>query len=270
MIFSASLFYGYGDRNPSLWGVAAFLAAACFSIVARAESGKLPDTLDRIRASVVAIGTVQELRAPPVRFLGTGFVVGNGNYVITNAHVIPSVLSTENKEFLAVFSGRGDRAKAHTVEQVAVDAAHDLALLRLHGAPLPAVKLGSSESVREGQQFAFTGFPIGTVLGLYPVTHRAIVSAVTPIVIPAPSARHLNISALKALRNPFQVFQLDGTAYPGNSGSPLFHPETGEVVGIINMVFVKGPKESALSEPSGITYAIPGEYIRDLLKKQGL
>ncbi len=56
----------------------------------------------------------------------------------------------------------------------------------------------------------------------------------------------------------YAVFQLDGTAYPGSSGSPLYDPETGLVYGVINMVFVKGTKEAALSNPSGITYAIPG------------
>ena len=43
------------------------------------------------------------------------------------------------------------------------------------------------------------------------------------------------------------MFQLDATAFPGQSGSPLYDGANGEVVGIINMVFVKGTKESALS-----------------------
>ena len=54
----------------------------------------------------------------------------------------------------------------------------------------------------------------------------------------------------------FPIFQLDATAYPGQSGSPLYDGASGEVVGIINMVLVKSTKESALSQPSGISYAI--------------
>ncbi len=42
------------------------------------------------------------------------------------------------------------------------------------------------------------------------------------------------------------------------------------VYGIINMVFVKGTKEAALSQPSGITYAIPGKYLQNLLREQQL
>jgi S1-C subfamily serine protease len=62
------------------------------------------------------------------------------------------------------------------------------------------------------------------------------------------------------------VFQLDGTAYPGNSGSPVYHPASGEVVGIVNSVLVKGTKESALKTPSGITYAIPVQKLKALLE----
>jgi S1-C subfamily serine protease len=63
-----------------------------------------------------------------------------------------------------------------------------------------------------------------------------------------------------------RVIQLDGTAYPGNSGSPLYDGETGVVVGILNAVFVKASRETALTSPSGITYAVPVEFLLDLLK----
>ena len=63
----------------------------------------------------------------------------------------------------------------------------------------------------------------------------------------------------------FRVYQLDATAYPGNSGSPLYDPASGEVLGVMNMVFVKSTKENVLSDPSGISYAIPVEYLQRLL-----
>jgi S1-C subfamily serine protease len=55
-----------------------------------------------------------------------------------------------------------------------LDKVHDLALLRFSGQPRPAFRLGSSEEVREGELYAFTGFPIGMVLGMRPVTHRPL------------------------------------------------------------------------------------------------
>ena len=87
----------------------------------------------------------------------------------------------------------------------------------------------------------------------------------TPVAIPASNARQLNLATLKRLKKPYFVYQLDATAYPGNSGSPVYNPDTGEVVGIINKVFVKQSKEAVLSNPSGITYAIPSEYLKTLL-----
>jgi len=70
------------------------------------------------------------------------------------------------------------------------------------------------------------------------------------------NSRSLDAKSINRMRTPYTVFQLDGTAYPGNSGSPMYDIETGAVYGIINMVFVKGTKENALAEPSGISYAI--------------
>ena len=58
---------------------------------------------------------------------------------------------------------------------------------------------------------------------------------------------------------------LNSLTVNGNSGSPVFDPQTGEVIGVINMVFVKSTKESVLSDPSGISYAIPVEYLHKLL-----
>jgi S1-C subfamily serine protease len=148
----------------------------------------------------------------------------------------------------------------------ASDPEHDLALLKISGKPLPALELGDSGKIVEGQSIALTGFPLGILLGLNHVTHRGIVSAITPITMPALGSGRLDARMIAQLRKqPFPIFQLDGTAYPGNSGSPLYDPETGVVYGVINLVFVKGMKENAITNPSGITYAIPSHHVRDLL-----
>ena len=248
----------------------AFLSLGLFFPAFSTHAETLADTVQVIKPSIVAVGTLQQDRAPPSRFIGTGFAVGDGHYVVTNAHVLPPPLDSENHEELAVFSGEGDQAKVHTATAVSIDPKHDLALLKIGGSPLPALHFGSEKGAREGESLAFTGFPIGMVLGLYPVTHRATLSAITPIVIPAAHASDLNVKSIKQLKTPFSVFQLDATAYPGNSGSPLYEPENGRVVGIVNMVFVKDTKEHVLSEPSGIAYAIPGGYIVSLIREAGL
>jgi S1-C subfamily serine protease len=104
------------------------------------------------------------------------------------------------------------------------------------------------------------------VLGPYPATHRATIAAITPIAIPQGRAGQLSAATARRLAaKPFPVFQLDGTAYPGNSGSPVYEATDGAVIGIVNMVLVKATKETLLSQPSGIAYAVPAEHLRSLL-----
>src|SRR5688500_14647786 len=232
-------------------------------------AGELVKTIEDVKPSIVGVGTVQRTRSPPINFLGTGFVLDDGLHVITNAHVVPEVLDIANKESYTVITGKGKEPELRAATVAATDKDHDLVLLKISGEALPAMKLGDARKVREGQDLAFTGFPIGMILGFYPVTHRATVSSITPIILPAHNSRQLNARMINQLQKPaYSIFQLDGTAYPGNSGSPLYDPESGSVYGVINMVFVKGKKEAALSNPSGITYAIPATYIHELLQSR--
>jgi len=234
----------------------------------------LPDTIDRLKASVVGVGTVKpakrlHAKGPAVIFAGTGFIVGDGRHVVTNNHVIAREMDTDQKETLAVFVGRGRQSQVRPATIVQTDPEHDLALLKIEGDPMPVIDLGESDRIREGEEIAFTGFPIGVVLGLYPVTHTGIISAITPIVIPANSSSTLSAEQVRRMRNPITVYQLDATAYPGNSGSPVYEVETGSVIGVINSVFVKETRETLLQKPSGITYAIPVTHVHALIQNQG-
>ena len=245
-------------------------AVAAMLLVASPEvRAQAPKSIERVKAAIVAVGTFQRARSPAFQFRGTGFVVVDGLTIVTNAHVLPATVDSEKLETLAVLiPGIGREVQVRPASRGPADAAHDIALLRIEGAPLPALTVRDSDSVREGDSILFTGFPIGAVLGPYPATHRGMVAAITPIVIPPPNASQLDPAMIRRLAGgAFPVFQLDATAYPGNSGSPLYAPDTGEVVGVVNMVFVKGTKEAALTQPSGISYAIPSRYLIELLKR---
>jgi serine protease Do len=238
-------------------------------LIGTARAGDVSDTIAHVKRSVVAVGTFERDRTPAFQFRGTGFAVASGTTIVTNAHVLPGVLDPSHNEVLAILlpGARPESAEVRTVRAVAVDAGSDLALLKLEGNALPALRLRDSETVKEGQEILMTGFPIGAVLGPFAATHRGMISAVTPIAIPQARAANLNPALVRRLSSgPFLVFQLDATAYPGNSGSPIYDPATGEVLGIVNMVFVKGTKEAALSQPSGITYAVPANHLAALLK----
>jgi serine protease Do len=196
--------------------------------------------------------------------------VGDGNWAVTNAHVVPdgADFDPDAKVVVQVRTGQNDlQMRLATVLEV--DKQHDLALLQFDGAAVPRLALRDSDTVREGQPVAFMGFPIGGALGFSAVTHRGMVSSITAISLPTATAQQLNARTISSLRNgSFDIFQLDATAYPGNSGGPLFDVDTGEVLGVINMVFVKGTKESALTHPSGISYAIPAKFVGQLIQRR--
>ena len=227
-------------------------------------------TIARIKNSVVAIGTYERTGTPPFQFRGTGFAVGDGTYIITNAHVVAGNADVPRKGVLGIMLPAANRQEAQFREarEVAVDPGTDLALLKIGAPALPPIRIGTSDGVREGQSVLFTGFPIGSVLGPYPATHRGMVASVTPIAIPQGRTSSLNSKVIRRLTTgSFPVFQLDATAYPGNSGSPVYDSQSGDLLGVINMVLVKGTKESALTQPSGITYAIPAKYVIELMQK---
>lgn len=253
-------------RHSLNWFLGLCLASAATT---PAGAGAYADAIPQIRPSVVAVGTYQKTRRPPINMLGTGFAVADGKHVFTNDHVLPQKLA--KGEFLVILTGRDESGQARKVLSTIRHGTHDLALLEMAGPALPALQIDSSKSAVEGQELAFTGFPLGIMLGLHPVTHRALLAGIVPMVIPSRSSRELNARALSSLRRgSFKVFQLDATAYPGNSGSPLYDPADRKVYGIINMVFVKAHKESLIKEPSGITYAIPARFMVELLRREGL
>ncbi len=243
-----------------------------FAVTAFGQAGEskiiFSDIVKKITPSIVAIGTDSPLRSPRVIMHGTGFVVHDGRHIITNAHVLPRDVDLKHNEKITILSGRGRTALRYDAEVVLIDKAHDLALLKIEGNKLPKLLLGSGGLAMEGTDIAITGFPIGSVLGLYAVTHKGIVAAITPIVIPQANSRYLDPKIITQTR--YDVYQLDITAFPGNSGSPVYNTQTGKVEAILNSVLVKGTKENALSKPSGISFAIPVVYLYKLLKDAGL
>ena len=240
----------------------------CLPFLTSSAVAELPATIEKVKPSIIAIGTYKKTQSPQFIFRGTGFVVGDGTQAITNAHVLPSQNEPDAPELAVLTRTPQGNTNIRRARVITKNIDRDLALIRIEGPPLLALKIGDSSMVQEGQTIAFTGFPIGGALGFSPVTHRGIVAAITPIAIPGGNAKQINEKLINQIkRGSFEIFQLDATAYPGNSGSPLFDTETGLVVGVINMVFVKGSKESALTAPSGISYAIPAMYIKQLLNE---
>lgn len=253
-------------------GATGLLPALPRPAFAQEMSNTLPDLIDRSREAVVAVGTFSATDSPRFGFRGSGFVVGDGRTIVTCSHVIPSPLDKELAILVPPTGNASGAPQMRIVKLARRDAAHDLAVLTLSEdqalvSRLPLAPVEANEPVvREGTAVAVMGYPLGTALGVSLVTHRGIVGAITRVALPAPSAGGLSERAIRQLREgQVEFLQLDLTAYPGNSGGPLMDIRTGRVVGVLNMVALKGTRESALSAPTGISYAVPVRYVLPLL-----
>ena len=257
----ARLFEMVGSLNKLTLFCTIFLLATSTHL--RAEQ-QFIDVVESVTQSTVAIALDAPYKHASPRVLGTGFIVDDGSYAITNYHVVSETLDPKYVENYVVLSGEGTVVKKVKAEIIKIDLKHDLALLKLDSTLTP-ITLSPKDMLRPGTEIAFTGFPIGAILGIYPATHRGYISAITPDAIPAINSQQLNLKMMQRLDSVSMIYQLDAIAYPGNSGSPMYDPKSGEVVGVINKVLVKDTKESALSSPTGISYAIPVKHVHKLI-----
>lgn len=245
---------------------AAALLALPLLPVGAARAGVLTDLIRRAKPSIVLVGTYGLTDSPRFGFRGTGFAVGNGQRIVTNVHVLPGDLSERVDQRLVVQTWSAKDGWTMRDAQVEKkNAFFDLAVLSIDGPPLPALQL-ATEDPQEGTDVVLIGFPLGGALGFTHVAHRGMVAARVAIAQTAANAQMLQPRALQQLRQgSFEVLQLDATAYPGNSGGPVLDATTGQVVGVVNMVLVKGTREAALSAPSGISYALKASTLASLL-----
>lgn len=269
---------GHGGRSVlgAAWARAArglgVAAIGLLSCVALAQSPASPpaspaEIIARSKPSVVLVGTFNPLANPRFSFRGTGFAVADGTRIATNAHVLPEPGSGQESQVVVQVKQSSGAWETRKVQDVTFDRSQDLAILDI-GAPALRPLPFRTELPPEGTEVLFIGFPIGGALGFSHVSHRGMISAITPVALPAPSSNSLNARNLSQLRaGSFNILQLDGTAYPGNSGGPVLDARTGEVLGVINMVLIKSTKESVLAQPSGISYAIPIENVARILQR---
>ena len=114
------------------------LALVASLLVPTHATAQLAGTIVQVKPSIVAVGTFQRTRSPAFQFLATGFVVGAGDRIATNAHALPAVLDLEQREQLAVALPSGDgRGEIRLARRHAEDSEHDLAILSVDGPRLP-------------------------------------------------------------------------------------------------------------------------------------
>lgn len=165
-----------------------------------------------------------------MRGAGTGFIVSEDGQIVTNAHVVRGADEVK----VTMEDGR-----ELTAEVVGIDAATDVALLKVDASDLPALDFGSSADLQVGENVIAMGNPFG--LGNTVTT--GIVSAI---------GRDLRAG-------PFDNFiQTDAAINRGNSGGPLLNPE-GQVIGMNTAII------SPTGGSIGLGFAVPADMVRDIV-----
>jgi S1-C subfamily serine protease len=198
----------------------------------------LVNAVDKVSKSVVNIASVRMLqdqlfRVFPVEGVGSGVVIDEKGYILTNNHVIDDAERLK----VTLADGRVMRGRVAGSDDVT-----DLAVIKVESEqPLPAAELGNSDDLKTGQIVIAIGNPFGLTGG--PAVTAGIISS-------------LNRS-LQARSGVLELIQTDAAINPGNSGGPLVNTK-GKVVAIntANMPYAQG-----------IGFAVPINIARSILKE---
>ena len=168
-------------------------------------------------------------RVVPMRGKGSGFIVTDDGYIITNNHVVQGA----DKISVSLSDGRTFEAKP-----VGRDPTFDLAVVKIDAKGLPTLELGESEKAAVGEWVVAIGNPYG-------FEHSVTVGVL--------SAKNRSVHAGDINFDGF--LQTDAAINPGNSGGPLLNLE-GQVIGINTAI---------VPYAQGIGFAIPVDMAKDVL-----
>jgi serine protease Do len=198
----------------------------------------LVQAVDKVSKSVVNIASVRMLqdqlfRVFPVEGVGSGVVIDEKGYILTNNHVIDDAERLK----VTLTDGRVLRGRVAGSDEVT-----DLAVIKVEAEqPLPVAELGNSDDLKAGQIVVAIGNPFGLTGG--PAVTAGIISS-------------LNRS-IQARSGVLDLIQTDAAINPGNSGGPLVNTK-GEVIAIntANMPYAQG-----------IGFAVPINTAKSILKE---
>ena len=167
------------------------------------------------------------------RSMGSGFVISEDGFIVTNNHVVQSAESIVVRLI--------DR-REYDAELVGTDPRSDLALLRIDAEDLPLLPLDEDDDLEVGEWVLAIGSPFGldysVAAGIVSAQGRSL-----------PTERNENYV-------PF--IQTDVAINPGNSGGPLFNLD-GEVVGVNSQIYTRS------GGSIGLSFAIPVSVVRNVV-----
>ncbi|MCW8907739.1 MAG: DegQ family serine endoprotease [Sedimenticola sp.] len=172
----------------------------------------------------------QAPREYDARSLGSGFIISDDGYIMTNFHVVNGA-----DEILVRLSDR----REYVAKVIGMDKTSDVALLKIDAKNLPTAKIGSTGDLKVGEWVLAIGSPFG-------FDHSVTAGIVSAKGRSLPNENYV----------PF--IQTDVAINPGNSGGPLFNLE-GEVVGINSQIY------SRTGGFMGLSFAIPIELAMNVV-----
>ena len=206
--------------------------------------GSVADIAKRIGPAVVSIAVTTSTQYA----VGSGVVVDGHGYVLTNNHVIAG--ATDGGSIVVTFSNE-DSAKAQVVGR---DEVSDLAVLKVPDTSLTVATLGNSDKLAVGDPV----IAIGSPLGLEGTVTSGIVSAL---------GRAVHVFDDSGNSDAYlDAIQTDAAINPGNSGGALVDA-AGAVVGINSAAATNASQSGQNQLASGIGYAIPINYARDIAEQ---
>ena len=212
--------------------------ARCFDLMPVAEKD-VTAAIQKVSPAVVSVATLRVIQeslfeAVPVRGMGSGIIFDSNGGILTNHHIV------EGAERVEVVTADGKKFQG---EVLGTDAMSDVAVIRVDGENLSAVKLGDSDKLVVGQIAIAIGNPYGFLLP-GPTATVGVISALK---------RHIHVEN----RTYEDLIQTDASINPGNSGGPLVD-SSGSVIGVntANIPFAQG-----------IGFAIPINAARRIAKE---
>ena len=198
--------------------------------VLKASAGE--DFSGIIESSIKSVVTIRTSAG----FQGTGFIISNEGYLVTNAHVLADSSGNLASSIQAITYKQGTK----NAEFIGFDGELDIALLKIVG-DFNALEFEDSDNVQIGEKV----IAIGNPLGLQFSVSEGIVSAV----------KREGINGLKI------YIQTDAALNPGNSGGPLINKE-GKVIGINNFKIGSGENLGFALESNYISVSVNEIYFK--------
>lgn len=221
-----------------LFVAAAVIATACSGTIQSPNKARLT-TREIVDQSKPGIVRIESHFGDGKEGVGTGFIVSKDGRIATNMHVLFDVegeLGVATRVDVVLLDGR----KFPVASVISADPKRDLAVLQISGAPasLSSLSLGDSDKVSAGDRVIAIGNPLGVLD--YTVSD-GLISSVRPV------------------SEDLTMLQISAPISQGSSGGPLFN-NFGEVIGVATAISREG---------QNLNFAIPSNYLRPMVHKQG-